>query len=184
MVYIYCKFNTPDTFQDEGEQCFLAFDVHQEDFTIFNLPRVPSHIRGIFDHSFTVFGQFEGRIALARVKKTQFETVLELWALEDHQNSIWRKHKIDMPDELVRYFFKVTPIGYLPSGELLLCCSNVSQQLNPFYIYDPINKKFTKLMVELPSSLHLTGLGVSAHITCLMEKITPLHHLLGLTNTP
>ncbi|PHT35740.1 hypothetical protein CQW23_23440 [Capsicum baccatum] len=113
--FIYCKFRTPDTFHDKGKQCFLAFDVHHKHFTVFNLSLMPSHVRIIFNTSFTVFGQFEGRIALACAKATQFKTVLEVWALEDHQNSIWRMHKIDMRDELGRCFYKVTPIGNFPS---------------------------------------------------------------------
>ncbi|XP_059302190.1 F-box protein At4g19940-like [Lycium ferocissimum] len=175
---IYCKFRTPN-FHENGEQYLLAFDVHQEHFTIFNLPRVPSHIFSIFKRSFILFGQFEGRLAVARVKKTQFETVLELWALEDDQNSIWSKHNIDLPDELLRYFHKVKPIGNLSSGELLLCGSSDYRQTNPFYVYDPVNKKFTELMIEHPNSLDSIGL-CSTHITCLMEKITPLNDLVGL----
>nr|XP_033508035.1 F-box protein At4g19940-like [Nicotiana tomentosiformis] len=96
---IYCKFGE--------ENHYLVFDVYKEQFVIFNLPRVTSSIRDKFNSNFIVFGQFEGRLALARVKKTQFETVLEVWALEDHQNSIWSQHTIDILDELVTYFFGI-----------------------------------------------------------------------------
>ncbi|XP_019240942.1 PREDICTED: putative F-box protein At3g10240, partial [Nicotiana attenuata] len=56
---IYFKIHSP------SKEYFLAFDVHQEHFTILNRPR-EEHCR------LTVFGQFEGRLALAH--KTQFET--------------------------------------------------------------------------------------------------------------
>lgn len=163
---IYCKIHDP------RKKYLLAFDVHQEYFTIFNRP-MQEH--SIFDF---IFGQFEGRLALAH--KTHFETVLNVWALEDHQNSIWSKHSINMPDELVRPFREVTPIGNLPSGELLLCGMTYCFGRNSIFIYDPINKKFTKLMVELPYSLGHVQNFPSGHITCLMEKITPLHDLVGL----
>lgn len=171
---IYCKFGE--------EKHNLAFDVHKEQFIIFNLPRVTSSISDKFNHNFTVFGQFEGRIGLARVKKTQFETILKVWALEDHQNSILSKHIIDIPDELIIYFCHVTPIANLPSSELLLCdlTGGLGKEHNLFYMYDPSNKKFTRLMVELPKSLTLNGVSSSAHITCFMEKITPLDDLVGL----
>lgn len=100
-------------------------------------------------------------------------------SIEDHENSIWTKVIIDKLPAKVE-LHQATPIGNFPSGELLLPCYNIQRQDNLFYTYDPIKKKFNKLVINVSS--RYMDYGGSYHFDnmyCLFEEITSLDNLLG-----
>ncbi|OIS96895.1 PREDICTED: F-box protein At4g19940-like [Nicotiana attenuata] len=156
---IFWKFCTERT-SDE----IVAFDVHKENFTTIELPRLAPTRR---------FGQYGGNLALSYTHTPSYDPwILDIWVLENHEKTLWTKVTINLPKEVQKYFDEATPIGNFPSGELLLLCFERQKMEGTFFTYDAIKKKFTKLMIELPRSLALARrTGYPAHMSCLFDNI-------------
>lgn len=88
------------------EEFIIAFDVHKENFTTIN-PPTSLPIRRL--------GQFEGHLTLSYTQwKNTNSWVLDIWVLENHQNSIWNKITIDLLAEVDKHFYMATSIGNSP----------------------------------------------------------------------